>query len=102
MMKTCNKPVTDKYVKHISLKIDPYPILLAGGAKIAISLTAELLKDIPVGTMVKLKLHSHNNDEMSCFSYELLQSVSKSKNYPHMTHHNTGKTFNVSFLMYSF
>ena len=82
MVKTCNKPVTDKYVKRISLKIDPYPILLAGGANIAISMTAELLKEIPAGAMVKLKLHNHNNDEMSCFSYELLQSVSKSKNYP--------------------
>ena len=69
MMKTCNKPVTDKYVKHISLKIDPYPILLAGGAKIAISLTAELLKDIPVGSMVKVKLRSHNNDEIKFLSY---------------------------------
>ena len=82
MVKTCNKPVTGKYVKHISLKIVPNPIMLAGGANIAISLTAELLKEIPVGTMVKLKLHNHNNDEMSCFSYELLQSVSESKNYP--------------------
>ena len=69
MMKTCNKPVTDKYVKHISLKIDPNPILLAGGAKIAISLTAELLKDIPVGSMVKVKLRSHNNDEIKFLSY---------------------------------
>ena len=86
MVKTCNKPVTGKYVKHISLKIEPNPILLAGGANIAISLTAELLKEIPVGTMVKLKLRNHNNDEMSCFSYELLQSVSKSKNYtPHVS-----------------
>ena len=82
MMKTCNKPVTGKYVKHISLKIVPNPILLAGGANIGFSLTAELLKELPVGTMVKLKLRNHNNDEMSCFSYELLQSVSKSKNYP--------------------
>ena len=81
--------MTDKYVKHISLKIDPNPILLAGGANIAISLTAELLKEIPVGAMVKLKLRNHNNDEMSCFSYELLQSVSKSKNYPQVTHHTT-------------
>ena len=81
MVKTCNNPVTGKYVKHISLKIDPNPILLAGGENIAISLTAEILKEIPVGTIVKLKLHNHNNDEMSCFSYELLQSVSKCKNY---------------------
>ena len=82
IVKMCNKPVTEKYLKHASLKIDPYPILLKGGARISISFGLELLKEIPVGTKASLKFINHAGDKFFCVSPSVLKSVSK--NYPNM------------------
>ena len=84
MVKICNKRVTEKYLKHASLKINPNPILLMGGAMISISLGLELLKDIPVGSKVKLKLNNHFGHEFLCIDPEAV-----STNYLHMSHHNS-------------
>ena len=85
IVKMCNKPVTEKYLKHASLKIDPYPILLKGGARISLSFGLELLKEIPVGTKASLKFTNHAGDKFLCLSPSVLKSVSK--NYPHMNHY---------------
>ena len=84
MVKICNKRVTEKYLKHVSLKINPNPILLMGGAMISISLGLELLKEIPVGSKVKLKLNNHFGHEFLCIDPEAV-----STNYLHMSHHNS-------------
>ena len=88
MVKICNKRVTEKYLKHASLKINPSPILLMGGAMISISLRSELLKEIPVGSKVKLKLNNHFGEEFPCIDPEAV-----STNYLHMSHHNSFVTF---------
>ena len=84
MLKICNKRVTEKYLKHASLKINPNPILLMGGAMISISGGLELLKDIPVGSKVKLQLNNHFGDEFPCIDPEAV-----STNYLHTSHHNS-------------
>ena len=94
MVKICNKRVTEKYLKHASLKINPSPILLMGGAMISISGGLELLKDIPVGSKVKLKLNNHFGDEFPCIDPEAV-----STNYLHMSHHNSFVTFSLRFLV---
>ena len=88
MVKICNKRVTEKYLKHVSLKINPNPILLMGGPMISISLGLELLKEIPVGSKVKLKLNDHLGHEFPCIDPEAV-----STNYLHMSHHNSFVTF---------
>ena len=102
MVKICNKRVTEKYLKHASLKINPNPILLMGGAMISISFRLELLKDIPVGSKVKLKLNNHNGDEFLC-----IDPTAVSTNQLHTSHHNIfgiceilSKTIFVSFCTY--
>ena len=83
MVNLCNKRVTEKYIKRASLTIDPDPILLMGGAMISISFGLELLKEIPVGSKVKLKLKNHYGDEFLC-----IDPAAVSTNQPHMSHHN--------------
>ena len=85
MVKMCNIPVTEKYLNYASLKIDPNPILLKGGARISLSFGLELLKEIPVGTKASLKFINHAGDKFLCVSPSILKSVSK--NYPHMNHY---------------
>ena len=100
IVKMCNKPVTEKYLKHASLKIDPNPILLKGGARISISFGLELLKEIPVGTKASLKFINHAGDKFFCVSPAVLKSVSK--NYPHMIHYyilDTGKQSIFPFII---
>ena len=82
IVKMCDKPVTEKYLKHASLTIDPNPIVLKGGARISLSFGLELLKEIPVGTKASLKFTNHAGDKFLCLSPSILKSVSK--NYPRM------------------
>merc|ERR1719500_1939070 len=38
------------------LTVEPYPVILAGGASITAAITIEILENIPVGTMIKVKI----------------------------------------------
>ena len=53
----CDADVTDQYVNNINLSIGPNPIQIKAGRTIRINFRIHLLKEIPVGSRIKLKLH---------------------------------------------
>ena len=92
IVKMCNKPVTEEYLKHASLKIDPYPILLTAGTRISISFGLELLKEIPVGAKASLKFTNHAGEKMICLNSEYV-----SKNYPYRNHYYISDIYMMTY-----
>ena len=55
-MKVCNAAVTNTYVANIAFVIDPNPIALLPATAVRIYHGMDLLKDIPVGSSIKIDL----------------------------------------------
>ena len=55
-VKICNKKQTNQYVDNIDLAIDPNPILIAPSVTIRFHFGIDILKDIPNGSSLKLKI----------------------------------------------
>ena len=56
-VKVCDPDVSNKYVNNIDLAIDPNPIPIKAGATIRVHFGIDVIKAIPVGSKVTLKLH---------------------------------------------
>ena len=55
-VKICNKKKTNQYVDNIDLVIDPNPILIAPGVTIRFHFGIDILKDIPEGSSLDLRI----------------------------------------------
>ena len=52
----CTPNNTEIYIDDINLTLSPFPIPLAGGEAEAIQFSFEVLKDIPIGSTVQIRL----------------------------------------------
>ena len=55
----CHPNATNEYVDHINLSLKPNPIQIKPGKTINIDAGVDLLKEIPKGSILALKLKKH-------------------------------------------
>ena len=55
----CNRNSTNQYLDNINLSLKPNPIQIKSGKTISIDADLDLLKEIPKGSILALKLKKH-------------------------------------------
>ena len=58
-MHICDRKATDQFVQNIKLSLTPNPIEIEPGKKITLDFRVDLLKEIPKGSTIALKLKKH-------------------------------------------
>ena len=52
----CDAAATNQYVNNLTVSIQPNPIVIKPGKQISLDIGVDLLKEIPIGSRVSLKL----------------------------------------------
>ena len=58
-MHICDKKATNQFVSNIKLSLTPNPIEIKPGKSITLDFGVDLLKEIPKGSTISLKLKKH-------------------------------------------